>query len=603
MRAVSEQPDDTVTSLNLLEAAKGEVPLDSALGRWARHVSMTPPPCTITGPITPTHVLTSPLDHTSVTAPVVTVNQDTNAAPQNETTIAVDPNNPLRLVAGVIDSVPQTWDCIADDQPCSCAFEHSYNNSFYSNDGGLTWCCVSSGPSNIGTIIPGVTLGAGGPYASSGDPVVAFNTQGEVFFAGIAFTGDESGPNAIHFNRGSFDADGVLHWSAPIFLNTVGNNAHRFNDKPWLAIDQSAASPYKDRIYLAWTREEFTGQGADLQQPIVFTYSTDGGHTFTPLQVLSANVKFTNSGTWVTTGPSGEIYVFWGGKDDEDVNVLNSMWVVKSVDGGVSFTDPIEIVTYNQTIGTLHGSLFKVVAGMPAAAVAPNGDVYLTYITNTHNGVETSYVGDPNCEYTIVGTPAVRTNCHVVCVYCKSTDGGQTWALPARVFTKANRAPVGFPVFNPNGSQVNAPSGIDIEDAMPSIAISSTGQVYISAYRGTIVSPWQQCGTQDTPPTEFTCAVLGNYINNNSRYEYIVKNITTPALQTATTHPINTRYYPSGFMGDYTQIAMGPDDIIHAVWIDTNNVQNLRFLGSLEFVPSATPVHQHDIVTRAIPAF
>src|SRR6266513_3015586 len=51
-----------------------------------------------TGAITPTHVLTSPLDGTTIVAPNVLVNQDTAAAPQNETAIAVDPNNPNRIV-------------------------------------------------------------------------------------------------------------------------------------------------------------------------------------------------------------------------------------------------------------------------------------------------------------------------------------------------------------------------------------------------------------------------------------------------------------------------------------------------------------------------
>ena len=51
-------------------------------------------------PITPTFVLSSPLDGTSVLPPDVTVNQDTAAAPQNETAIAVDPNNPNRVVSG-----------------------------------------------------------------------------------------------------------------------------------------------------------------------------------------------------------------------------------------------------------------------------------------------------------------------------------------------------------------------------------------------------------------------------------------------------------------------------------------------------------------------
>ena len=56
----------------------------------------------IPGPtaITPVHVLSSPLDGTTILAPNVLVNRDTAAAPQNETAIAVDPNNPNRIVGG-----------------------------------------------------------------------------------------------------------------------------------------------------------------------------------------------------------------------------------------------------------------------------------------------------------------------------------------------------------------------------------------------------------------------------------------------------------------------------------------------------------------------
>jgi hypothetical protein len=61
--------------------------------------------------ITPAYVLSSPLDGTSIVAPDVTVNQDTAAAPQNETAIAVDPSNASRVVAGANDYVTRTWAC------------------------------------------------------------------------------------------------------------------------------------------------------------------------------------------------------------------------------------------------------------------------------------------------------------------------------------------------------------------------------------------------------------------------------------------------------------------------------------------------------------
>src|SRR6266849_5849429 len=131
-------------------------------------------------PINPTFVLSSPLDGTSVAAPDVTVNQDTAAASQNETAIAVDPNNPLRIVGGANDYVTRTWTCTISGTPCS-ALGDGYSGTYFSNDGGKTWCCASSDPSHIGTLIPGVEHLVGGQYDAGGDPAVAFDSHGHVY--------------------------------------------------------------------------------------------------------------------------------------------------------------------------------------------------------------------------------------------------------------------------------------------------------------------------------------------------------------------------------------------------------------------------------------
>src|SRR5438132_12145512 len=62
-------------------------------------------------PITPMHVLSSPLDGTSVLSPAVIVDQDPNAAPQNEPAIAVDPSNPNRTAVWMNDYATRTWSC------------------------------------------------------------------------------------------------------------------------------------------------------------------------------------------------------------------------------------------------------------------------------------------------------------------------------------------------------------------------------------------------------------------------------------------------------------------------------------------------------------
>src|SRR6266511_1704755 len=72
---------------------------------------VTPAAAPAAPPITPAFVRASLLDGRMRIPPDVTVDQDTAAAPQTETTIAVDPNNPRRIVAGANDYVSRTWSC------------------------------------------------------------------------------------------------------------------------------------------------------------------------------------------------------------------------------------------------------------------------------------------------------------------------------------------------------------------------------------------------------------------------------------------------------------------------------------------------------------
>ena len=199
-------------------------------------------------PITPVYVLSSPLDGTSVAAPAVTVNVDTAGAPQNEPAIAVDPNNPMRIVVGSNDYVARTWTCTLGGTPCS-ALGDAYSGTYYSNDGGATWCCTSSDPSNLGTIIPGVERLTGGPYDAGGDPSLAFDSQGHVYFAGLGFD-RTAPPNTIAVNKGTFDGSGALTWGPPTFIGQT-TAPSILNDKEWIGVDTHAGSPFLDRVYVS----------------------------------------------------------------------------------------------------------------------------------------------------------------------------------------------------------------------------------------------------------------------------------------------------------------------------------------------------------------
>ena len=535
-------------------------------------------------PISPAFVLSSPLDGSSVLPPAVTVNQDTAGAPQNETSIAVDPNNANRLVASANDYVARAWVCSVGSTPCS-ALADGYSGTYYSNDGGATWCCTSSDPAHLGTLIPGIEHLTGGQYDAGGDPAVAFDSQGHVYYAGLGFN-RTSAPNTVAVNKGSFDGGGHLSWGPPTFINQT-TSPTILNDKEWLAVDAHVSSPFRDRIYVTWTRYLFNpSTGAYIQSPIAFASSSDGGATFTTPKLVSGNVLY-DQGSRPVVGPDGTLYVFWEGSTR--LASLNSTYMAKSTDGGATWSKPVAISQITNS-SPLIDTLFRV-NSFPAAAAAPNGDLYATWTTMTKSG---NLGGDASC------APWLSSNlagCVSIAVYSTSTDHGATWTAPARVFAAATRAPIGYPVTQPDGSTFNAPSPAGaVEDIFPAVGVGPNGHVYFGAYRGDVVSPWQTCASGPVPPVgRIACDTLGNYIHN-TRLDYVVSDLMTSVAQAVSTHPINTRNgFGGGFFGDYTDLAVGPDNTFHALFTDSNNKQTVVWFYGFEFTP--TVINQEDVVT------
>src|SRR2546425_2314587 len=543
-------------------------------------LAINPTPFT---PITPSNVLSSPLDSTSVAAPAVTVNHDTAGGPQNETAIVVDPNNPNRVVAAANDYVSRTWTCDVAGTPCSARGD-AYSGTYYSNDGGVTWCCTSSDPSHLGTLIPGVERLTGGPYDAGGDPALAFDSRGHVYYAGLGFD-RTSPPNAVAVNKGTFDAAGALTWGPPTVINPTTAPAI-LNDKEWIAADSHGSSPFRDRVYVTWTRYVFNPHnGAYVQSPIFFAYSTDGGKTFSNPVSMVGNV-LSDQGSRPVVGSDGTVYVF--GEGSTRLATLDSIWVVKSTDGGLSWSRPVAVSTLVDII-PIANTAFRV-NSFPAAAAASNGDLYVAW---------SSLVSDSTG-----GLCSSRTNtgCHSAALYSRSLNGGATWSTPALVFPAldaSNRAADGYPITQPDGTMLTAPAAHRVDTFFPGVAISPSGRVYMSAYAADVVSPWQLCATPATPTAvgRINCLALGNYVHN-ARLDYAVADLTTGITNLVSTHPINSRIgFGGGFFGDYTDLAAGTDNTFHALWTHSNNKQTLVWWYGFQFVPTVT--NQQDVVTAS----
>ena len=588
--ASADQPTYNITTLaGKVASVNGTAGLQIRFSAFVEEEAQDTGATSPAAPITPAFVLSSPLDGASIGAPGVTVNQDTAGAPQNETAIAVDPNNPNRVVAAANDYVTRSWACDVSGTPCS-ALGDGYSGTYFSNNGGATWCCVSSDPAHLGTLIPGVTRLAGGQYDAGGDPALAFDSHGRVYYAGLGFN-RASAPNTVAVNQGTFNGAGQLTWGAPTFINQTTSPA-TLNDKEWIAADWHVSSPFRDRVYVSWTRYIFNPQtGAYVQSPISFVYSTDGGHTFSAPQNISGNVLY-SQGSRPIVGYHGAVYVIWDGSTRH--GGLDSTYVVNSTDGGVTWSKPVLVSTLSELI-PLANTGFRV-DSFPAGAAAPNGDLYAAWSTEVPNDNST-FGGTIGCESLYSGGAAVYANCHSAVVYSKSSDGGATWSAPAPMFATlnaANRVAVGYPA----GNLTSAPAARRVDMVWPGVAVSPSGRVYMSAYAAGTVSPWQTCASPlPGAAGRIGCNTLGSYIDN-ARLDYYVANLGSGGTQKVTANPINTRNgFGGGFMGDYTALDVGSDNMYHAFWTDTNNKQTVVWFYGFQFVP--TLINQEDVATAA----
>jgi Neuraminidase (sialidase) len=268
------------------------------------------------------------------------------------------------------------------------------------------------------------------------------------------------GRNGIVVSR-SFN--GGQTWSRPSFSSGDGvavvdlsPTSTTVHDKEWAASDLTSGQAYShtNRIYITWTRF------AAGHSPIYEVHSDDGGAHWSTLHAISGSstlCDFAGGGTtvqpcqddqpsWPVVGPDGTVYVFFR---NVDTPAQNQFLMVKSTDGGATFSNPAKVADVFDQAGTypragsggtrnrpdctargqpsgrmvLSNSCFRVNSyGGPA--VAPDGSLYLVWSDNRNgNNVHTD-------------TDIFLT---------RSTDGGATWGAPIRVNTDGPGSDQFFP--------------------------------------------------------------------------------------------------------------------------------------------------------------
>lgn len=232
--------------------------------------------------------------------PYMNINVSADTFPQNEPSVKFSAKYPNRVVAA--------WrDFRTGVNPAIRRIGYSY-----STNGGVSWAQSS--------LIP--ILDPNHPKAS--DPVLTSDTEGNFYLATVSIT-----------NVGNLDllvfksTDGGVTF--PIYYFAQGGSPH-LEDKEWIVCDVNNSSPYKDNLYISWTR--FFGGSTPN---ICVTKSSNGGMNWsTPVQIsTTSNVQ----GSFPCVGPNGELHVVWAYYTATEIRTHYS----KSTNAGTNFSTPITI--------------------------------------------------------------------------------------------------------------------------------------------------------------------------------------------------------------------------------------------------------------------
>jgi len=448
--------------------------------------------------------------------------------------IAVDPANPNHIVAGSNDyeffSIPG-----------GPGFLNKIIAGYYtSTDGGTTWL--------NGHIDPG-------GFLTNGDPSTAFNKKlGLVHYATVAFNLGAGGGDTVASVQVNTSKDGGLTFGHPVVVahgtGTTSVSVFIFNDKPYIVVDNNPGSSHYGRLYVTYTRFAY-GVGY-AQSPIFFSYSDDGGNSFSkPKEIsgtsatlchnpgISSNIDTCNEDQFSVpvVGPDGTLYVaFENGEFEGSAHGFRDQYlVVRSTDGGHTFQGPFQAVfpifdgndDYPRNVDgrqTLSNSQFRVnsagnITVDPTSGPAPSStNLYIAFSDN-RNGTLT---GDFN---------TVATNTDIVVV--KSSNGGTSWNSPV-VLTRAR------------------------DQFYPWAGVGSDGNLRVAFSDRNYDSSNIQYGE-----------TLASSFNGGTSFSLL-------RVDTGLSNPNDSRFFAdfpptngkATFIGDYNGLDIGSDLVMHPAWTD-----------------------------------
>jgi len=361
----------------------------------------------------------------------VTPSFDAQNRQSNEPTVSIS-----SVASPVTDLVGDIIAAGSNDYRMVPHFGDSWMPIYLSFDGGTTW---------FNTMIPGFPTdtsaeGLASPLKNldgSGDPVVRFDSSGNLYVAGISFNRNFDQPDrpvdtAVYVARYNYTpgtpatvSTTTTAGSPPHFTyagttivdrgavgfaippNQPYGIAGEFVDKEWMEIDlnSSELSQCAGSVYVSFT--SFHGLGSNF--PIKFSASSDGGATFSQARIISTGGQagtISTQGSDIAVAADGTVYVAY--RTFASNSEPASVQVVKSTDCGKHFSQPVS-------------------TGQISSPQAPG----VAFRTPTFAFVA---VDDTNSDVVYVAYQSFAGSDYDIYVQ-QSTDGGSTWSSPLQVNT------------------------------------------------------------------------------------------------------------------------------------------------------------------------
>jgi hypothetical protein len=448
---------------------------------------------------------------TSTAANVDTDCTEPSIGPHNETSIAVNPTNPMNMIGGVNDYQVAI-------NPAGQVSETILSRAHVTVDGGRTW-----------SMFPVFSNSA---YQATGDPALAFDSAGRAYYGtlGFRFVGPTSAENPDVLVSNS--SDGGRTWSVVRVASGSGVETGLGD-----LLDKEYVTAWGDGNAIVTFGDFHLGQhGVVLSARIMDAVTHDGGQTWTAPQVISGSLDQAFVSVPVRTA-DGRIYVAFlnttdlvTGRDDYEIvrvdpatgsTLAGPTKVATTIDGTTDYPIAFGRQTYQD-------SVFRSWAAGNITADPTNA----SHLAVVWSDMRDSTLPAPSDPY------KAKTNSDII--VSQSFDGGQHWSAPVALKMAGDQ-------FMPWGAyDTSGRLRIGFFDR----SVDPTNHEY-----GYSIATETTAGSLTFGVKEITTALS----NPTTGDRWFARNV-NPAFPHAT-----------AFLGDYSNIAATADGGIVAYWTDMRN--------------------------------